>query len=162
MRYVALLQVLAAIFSHSSGTDHELVRQEADNDTFIQICPNQYYEAINDTLTCMNISNPAELGGYGRRNCFSLTYTPLRVGSPQGISSARIFGRPLNCTLYKTENCLPDSPENGYIIPPTGASTLPLPTKTDDAYAMDDKSQAFECRNVEEPNVVVSRSVGRF
>ncbi|KAI4591518.1 hypothetical protein KJ359_013285 [Pestalotiopsis sp. 9143b] len=122
-------------------------RQSSVNEgNLIEICPNQNYEGLNETITCMNITDPTQPKGYGGRTCISLTFTPLRVGSPQGVSSARMFGERMNCTLYKTETCLPDSPENGFVIPQTGAAELPLATVPSDPYAMDDQTVAFNCK----------------
>ncbi|KAK9770412.1 hypothetical protein AB5N19_11441 [Seiridium cardinale] len=166
MRLVAAMLSLAAVISPRIAAGSELVGRQATGENFIEICPNPEYQGLNETVTCMNITNPTVPRGYGGRTCsgcfyipshspvdtidktpdlVSLTYTPLRVGSPQGISSARMFGV-MNCTLYKTEDCLPDTRENGFVIPPGGARSLPLPESPNDPYAFDDETVAFNCK----------------
>ncbi|KAK6065478.1 hypothetical protein SCUP234_02442 [Seiridium cupressi] len=145
MRLLAAMLSLAAVTSPRLAAGSELVGRQATGENFIEICPNPEYQGLNETVTCMNITNPTVPRGYGGRTCISLTYTPLRVGSPQGISSVRMFGV-MNCTLYKTEDCLPDTRENGFVIPPGGARSLPLPESPNDPYAFDDKTVAFNCK----------------
>ncbi|KAK7912052.1 hypothetical protein PG985_014533 [Apiospora marii] len=112
----------------------------------VQLCPNPDFQAIDNTVPCLNYTDPATPKGYGQRDtCISLEGSPLHVGSPQGISSVQIYGD-LNCTLYKTNDCEPDEPSNGYVIPSTGESRLSAGDGPDDPNAIDDKTVAFRCR----------------
>ncbi|KAK6836718.1 hypothetical protein PG987_007213 [Apiospora arundinis] len=102
------------------------IGNRADGDTreVVELCPNPDFQAIGSTVPCLNYTNPATPKGYGQRDtCVSLEGSPLHVGSPQGVSSVRLYGS-LNCTLYKTETCEPDTPANGHIVPGTGESRL--------------------------------------
>lgn len=45
-------------------------RQSSVNEgNLIEICPNQNYEGLNETITCMNITDPTQPKGYGGRTC---------------------------------------------------------------------------------------------
>ncbi|KAH8663906.1 hypothetical protein BX600DRAFT_286201 [Xylariales sp. PMI_506] len=136
MTFVLTLLLLAATPHSVLGIEPFFTRQAPPED-YIQACPNPDYQDLNQTVQCENFTAPEVPKGYGGRTCKSLTGTPLSVGSPQGISSARMFGN-MNCTLYKSEDCLPDTPDNGYVVPVGGASALPV--------TFDDQTVAFNCK----------------
>ncbi|KAF7523643.1 hypothetical protein G7054_g11697 [Neopestalotiopsis clavispora] len=148
MRLAAAVLLLATVAASDPLDMFELAERQTIPTTggnLIEICPNQNYEGLNETITFSTavfllLLLPTENHELTLRvvPTVSLTYTPLRVGSPQGVSSARMFGEPMNCTLYNREN--------GFVIPATGASELPLATSTSDPYAMDDQTVAFNCK----------------
>ncbi|KAI1840105.1 hypothetical protein JX266_013687 [Neoarthrinium moseri] len=138
MRVSARLFILAAVTSQSSGSDTNLVGRQSPPGSYVEACPNPNYQGLSPEIPCLNFTNPTILQGYGQRICTSLTDTPLRVGSPQGISSVRMFpSGVMNCTLYKSEDCLPDNPANGFVIPAGGSESLPD--------GVDDTTVAFKC-----------------
>ncbi|KAK7993470.1 hypothetical protein PG989_006851 [Apiospora arundinis] len=131
------------------------IGNRADGDTreVVELCPNPDFQAIGSTVPCLNYTNPATPKGYGQRDtCVSLEGSPLHVGSPQGVSSVRLYGS-LNCTLYKTETCEPDTPANGHIVPGTGESRLYGGAGPGDPDAIDDRTVAFRCRKPMGPRV---------
>jgi hypothetical protein len=44
----------------------------AGDENYIEACPNQNYEGINATITCMNFTDPTMPKGYGGRTCSML------------------------------------------------------------------------------------------
>lgn len=128
------------------ATKDHLVRDRAVGkfgipvEEIVELCPNPDFQAIDDSVPCLNYSDPATPKSYGQRDTcskfgylgnprlaafastwataissmctnvegicrpwdgvVSLEGSPLHVGSPQGVSSVRIYGN-LNCTLYK-------------------------------------------------------------
>ncbi|KAK7964249.1 hypothetical protein PG988_011223 [Apiospora saccharicola] len=93
-------------------------------DEVVELCPNPDFQAIDDTVPCLNYTDPATPKGYGQRDTCR-------------VSSVRMYGT-LNCTLYKTNDCEPDIPSNAHIIASAGESRL-----DED---IDDKTVAFRCR----------------
>jgi hypothetical protein len=49
---------------------------------------------------------------------------------------------------HRTNDCLPDTQENGYIIPVSGASALPTAQAPGDPRAFDDQTVAFNCKRL--------------
>ncbi|KAK8096640.1 hypothetical protein PG999_012584 [Apiospora kogelbergensis] len=134
----------------------------------VELCPNTDFQAIDSSIPCLNYTDPTRPRGYGQRDTcnadmggdfltfgdrtVSLEGSPLHVGSPQGVSSVRLYGS-LNCTLYKTENCEPDTPTNGHIVGGTGESHLYAGAGPGDPAAIDDRTVAFRCRRPKQPRV---------
>ncbi|KAK8062340.1 hypothetical protein PG997_014437 [Apiospora hydei] len=153
-----LARVMAILLpSSSSGAavamTMDKLRGRAAVAEIVELCPNPDFMGINETVTCLNFTDPATPKGYGQRDtCISLEGSPLHVGAPQGVSSVRMYGT-LNCTLYKTENCEPDTPDNGHIIPGGGESHLFGGAGPDDPKAIDDRTVAFRCRDPAKPGV---------
>ncbi|KAK8112682.1 hypothetical protein PG984_013208 [Apiospora sp. TS-2023a] len=109
----------------------------------VELCPNPDFQAIDDTVPCLNYTDPATPKGYGQRDT-------CRRLSPVGLSS-QLGGFPLTRRIAPgglvgpdvwhvelTNDCEPDIPSNAHIIASAGESRLDGD--------IDDKTVAFRCR----------------
>ncbi|KAK8063409.1 hypothetical protein PG996_008061 [Apiospora saccharicola] len=70
-------------------------------DEVVELCPNPDFQAIDDTVPCLNYTDPATPKGYGQRDtCMAMNI--VRV----------------------TNDCEPDIPSNAHIIASAGESRL--------------------------------------
>ncbi|KAI0130056.1 hypothetical protein BJ170DRAFT_720165 [Xylariales sp. AK1849] len=141
MRFTAAVLHLTATLSPALGNN---VARQDPSGNYIEACPNPEYRDLNGDITCMNFTDPTIPKGYGGRTCISTTCISCH---PDAASSPSSYGTLTHSVFSnRTEDCLPDTRENGFIIPAGGARSLPLPDTPGDPYAFDDETVAFNCK----------------
>ncbi|KAI0814602.1 hypothetical protein GGR55DRAFT_632515 [Xylaria sp. FL0064] len=111
-------------------------RQENEDAMDLYLCSNPDFNHDCAGCACERLANLTTVGGYGGPPCYPLPYD-LRVGNPQGVSSARSYSK-WNCTLFDNMDCngtLPGSSLNIPPGPPGMASLGPF----------DDRAVSYQC-----------------
>ncbi|KAI1761413.1 hypothetical protein GGR53DRAFT_469324 [Hypoxylon sp. FL1150] len=113
-----------------------LPRQATDDTPGLYLCSNPNFNKDCDGCACESLADLATVGGYG----IPLP-DDLRVGNPQGVSSARAYAG-WNCTLFDNESCRDNGPDSMFQVPsgPPGAASLG---------SFDDRAVACRCHVIE-------------
>ncbi|KAI0403189.1 hypothetical protein F4802DRAFT_599332 [Xylaria palmicola] len=127
----------AAVYRLSAASASALgPRQEKEDTMDLYLCSNPNFNHDCDGCACERMANLTTAGGYGGPPCYPLP-EDLRVGNPQGVSSARSYSK-WNCTLFDNEDCNSTLPGSSLTIPPgpPGMATLG---------AFDDRAVTYQC-----------------
>ncbi|KAI1197140.1 hypothetical protein F5X97DRAFT_324700 [Nemania serpens] len=73
-------------------------RQQNEDAMDLYLCSNPDFNHDCAGCACERLANLTTVGGYGGPPCYPLP-EDLRVGNPQGVSSARSYSK-WNCTLF--------------------------------------------------------------
>ncbi|KAI0108578.1 hypothetical protein GGR51DRAFT_558889 [Nemania sp. FL0031] len=111
-------------------------RQENQDLMDLYLCSNPDFNHDCAGCACEQLANVSTSGGYGGPPCYPLPYD-LRVGNPQGVSSARSYSK-WNCTLFANAECNGTLPGSSIHIPP-GPPGLPS------LGAFDDRAVTYQC-----------------
>ncbi|KAI0599197.1 hypothetical protein F4775DRAFT_130395 [Biscogniauxia sp. FL1348] len=111
-------------------------RQETSDTPDLYLCSNPDFNKNCDGCACERLANLTTSGGYSGPPCYPLPYD-LRVGNPQGVSSARSYSK-WNCTLYDNDVCENMGPGSTLVIPPGPPGLRSLG-------AFDDRAVAYRC-----------------
>ncbi|KAI0439374.1 hypothetical protein F4803DRAFT_48020 [Xylaria telfairii] len=91
-------------------------RQEDEDTKDLYLCSNPNFNHDCKGCACERLTDVATTGGYGGPPCYPLP-EDLRVGNPQGVSSARSYSK-WNCTLFDNADCNSTRPGSSLNIPP--------------------------------------------
>ncbi|KAI1312943.1 hypothetical protein F5Y03DRAFT_339784, partial [Xylaria venustula] len=95
---VYALALAAAARTAASIYHRHAARQENEDTMDLYLCSNPDFNHDCAGCACERLANLTTMGGYGGPPCYPLPYD-LRVGNPQGVSSARSYSK-WNCTLF--------------------------------------------------------------
>ncbi|KAH9883473.1 hypothetical protein F4778DRAFT_801888 [Xylariomycetidae sp. FL2044] len=114
----------------------------------LYLCSNPNFNKDCDGCACESLTDLVTSGGYSGPPCYPLPYD-LRVGNPQGVSSAKSYSG-WNCTLYDNEFCDDNGPGSTFNIPPgpPGARSLG---------PFDDRCVSYQCYTI--PSAASSSSI---
>lgn len=82
IRLAAAALLLATVAASDPLDTFELAERQTIPTTggnLIEICPNQNYEGLNETITCMNITDPTVPHGYGGRTCSKSAHATIHT-----------------------------------------------------------------------------------
>ncbi|KAI1191035.1 hypothetical protein F5B17DRAFT_454486 [Nemania serpens] len=111
-------------------------RQENEDTMDLYLCSNPDFNHDCVGCACERLANLTTVGGYGGPPCYPLP-DDLRVGNPQGVSSARSYSK-WNCTLYANADCDGTLPDSSINIPPGPPGLVSLG-------AFDDRAVSYQC-----------------
>ncbi|KAI1753260.1 hypothetical protein F4782DRAFT_87762 [Xylaria castorea] len=111
-------------------------RQEDEDTKDLYLCSNPKFNHDCDGCACERLTEIVTMGGYGGPPCYPLPEV-LRVGNPQGVSSARSYSK-WNCTLFDNPDCNSTLPGSSLTIPPgpPGMASLGV---------FDDRAVTYQC-----------------
>ncbi|KAI1111920.1 hypothetical protein F5Y14DRAFT_453518 [Nemania sp. NC0429] len=120
-------------------------RQENEDTMDLYLCSNPDFNHDCAGCACERLANLTTVGGYGGPPCWgwspraALDPLPedLRVGNPQGVSSARSYSK-WNCTLFANAECNGTLPGSSLNIPPGPPGLLSLGS-------FDDRAVSYQC-----------------
>ncbi|KAI0024489.1 hypothetical protein F4780DRAFT_603689 [Xylariomycetidae sp. FL0641] len=102
----------------------------------LYLCSNPDFNHNCPGCACESLTDIVIVGGYGGPPCYPLP-DDLRVGNPQGVSSARSYSG-WNCTLYDNDLCQATTPGHALTIPPGPPGIARLND-------FDDRAVAYQC-----------------
>ncbi|KAI1138604.1 hypothetical protein F5Y05DRAFT_413225 [Hypoxylon sp. FL0543] len=108
-----------------------VARQESGDTPDLYLCSNPDFNQDCQGCACESLTDVITVRGYVQLP------DDLRVGAPQGVSSARAYSK-WNCTLYDNDSCENNGPESTFNIPPGPPGSASL------GY-FDDKAVAYRC-----------------
>ncbi|KAI1776258.1 hypothetical protein F4818DRAFT_440624 [Hypoxylon cercidicola] len=117
-----------------------LARQDPDDTPDLYLCSNPNFNKDCNGCACESLTDLVTVDGYGGPPCFPLP-DDLRVGNPQGVSSARAY-EGWSCTLFDNEFCEDNGPDSMYQVP----FGLPGAASLD---SFDDRAVAYQCYAIE-------------
>ncbi|KAI8951475.1 hypothetical protein F4801DRAFT_578455 [Xylaria longipes] len=106
-------------------------RQEDEDTKDLYLCSNPDFNHDCDGCACERLTEIMTIGGYDPLP------EALRVGNPQGVSSARSYSK-WNCTLFDNADCNSTLPGSSLNIPsgPPGMASLGI---------FDDRAVTYQC-----------------
>ncbi|KAI1487807.1 hypothetical protein F5X96DRAFT_123938 [Biscogniauxia mediterranea] len=116
-----------------------VARQETSDTPDLYLCSNPNFNKNCAGCACERLTNLTTSEGYSGPPCFPLP-DDLRVGNPQGVSSARSYSK-WNCTLYDNAMCDNTGPGSTLQIPPGPPGLRALG-------AFDDRAVAYRCYTI--------------
>ncbi|KAH8162197.1 hypothetical protein CIB48_g6044 [Xylaria polymorpha] len=124
-------------------------RQEHEDTKDLYLCSNPNFNHDCKGCACERLTDVVTMGGYGGPPCYPLP-EDLRVGNPQGVSSARSYSK-WNCTLFDSKrveanpeslnsnaDCNSTRPGSSLNIPPGPPGMAVLG-------AFDDRAVTYQC-----------------
>ncbi|KAI3321688.1 hypothetical protein HD806DRAFT_144889 [Xylariaceae sp. AK1471] len=134
--YLLALTTVAAVGLTPISAAAVHPRQENEDAMDLYLCSNPNFNHDCADCACERLANLSTTGGYGGPPCYPLP-VDLRVGNPQGVSSARSYSK-WNCTLFDNQDCNGTLAGSSLNIPPGPPGLMSLGN-------FDDRAVTYQC-----------------